>query len=114
MILDIDLVSDFVCPWCFLGKVRLDRALAELRVSRPDLDVRVAVANLAVSYNWEFLLEDACIRGEPDDGLRSHLERLLDGVNPPPECSESGVSLRFLEWVPEAGDPSLDREDGDG
>lgn len=82
--------------------------------AHPDLDVRVAVANLAVSYNWEFLLEDACIRGEPDDGLRSHLERLLDGVNPPPECSESGVSLRFLEWVPEAGDPSLDREDGDG
>lgn len=72
--------------------------------AHPDLAVRVAVADLAVSYNWEFLLEDACIRGEPDDGLRSHLERLLDGVNPPPECSESGVSLRFLEWVPEVGD----------
>ncbi|RTL26784.1 MAG: DsbA family oxidoreductase, partial [Rhodocyclaceae bacterium] len=24
MILNIDLVSDFVCPWCFLGAVRLD------------------------------------------------------------------------------------------
>ena len=41
MTLDIDLVSDFVCPWCFLGKVRLDRALAELKASRPDLAVRV-------------------------------------------------------------------------
>ena len=58
MILDIDLVSDFVCPWCFLGKVRLDRALAELRVSRPDLDVRV---------NWLpfFLNPDTPAAGEP-------------------------------------------------
>ena len=30
MILNIDFVSDFVCPWCFLGKVRLERALTEL------------------------------------------------------------------------------------
>ena len=58
MILDIDLVSDFVCPWCFLGKVRLDRALAELKAARPDLDVRV---------NWLpfFLNPDTPAAGEP-------------------------------------------------
>ena len=38
MILNIDLVSDFVCPWCFLGAVRLDRALAELRTRPPDIE----------------------------------------------------------------------------
>lgn len=32
----IDVVSDVICPWCFLGKRRLDAALAEL-----DLDVLV-------------------------------------------------------------------------
>ncbi len=26
----IDVVSDVICPWCFLGKRRLDKALAEL------------------------------------------------------------------------------------
>lgn len=24
----IDIVSDIVCPWCFIGKRRLERALA--------------------------------------------------------------------------------------
>lgn len=33
----IDVVSDVICPWCFLGKRRLDAALAQL----PDLDVTV-------------------------------------------------------------------------
>lgn len=58
MTLNIDLVSDFVCPWCFLGKVRLDKALAELRVQHPALDVRV---------NWLpfFLNPDTPLAGEP-------------------------------------------------
>lgn len=29
--LTIDVVSDVICPWCFLGKRRLDKALAQLR-----------------------------------------------------------------------------------
>ena len=69
MILDIDLVSDFVCPWCFLGKVRLDRALAELKAARPDLDVRV---------NWLpfFLNPDTPAAGEP---YRAFLEAKFGG-----------------------------------
>ena len=33
----IDVVSDVVCPWCFIGKRRLEAAIA----SRPDLAVEV-------------------------------------------------------------------------
>lgn len=33
----IDIVSDTICPWCFVGKRRLEGALAQ----RPDLDVEV-------------------------------------------------------------------------
>lgn len=33
----IDVISDTICPWCFIGKRRLDRALA----ARPDLDLKV-------------------------------------------------------------------------
>jgi predicted DsbA family dithiol-disulfide isomerase len=33
----IEIVSDMVCPWCYVGKRRLEKALAE----RPDLDVQV-------------------------------------------------------------------------
>jgi predicted DsbA family dithiol-disulfide isomerase len=37
----VDVVSDIVCPWCFIGKRRLDGALAELGRSEPSLDVKV-------------------------------------------------------------------------
>lgn len=33
----IDIVSDVVCPWCYVGKRRLEAALAQ----RPDVDVKV-------------------------------------------------------------------------
>lgn len=33
----IDIYSDTICPWCFIGKRRLERALA----ARPELDVTI-------------------------------------------------------------------------
>lgn len=39
--LTIDVVSDVVCPWCYIGKRRLESALARLRESDPDLPVTV-------------------------------------------------------------------------
>jgi predicted DsbA family dithiol-disulfide isomerase len=33
----IDIVSDAVCPWCFIGKRRLERALAQSPI--PDLEI---------------------------------------------------------------------------
>ena len=33
--LTIDIISDVVCPWCYIGKRRLDAALAELAVRAP-------------------------------------------------------------------------------
>ncbi|NWH07836.1 MAG: DsbA family oxidoreductase [Alphaproteobacteria bacterium] len=35
--MQIDVISDTVCPWCYIGKRRLGRALA----ARPELDVSV-------------------------------------------------------------------------
>ena len=35
--LQIDVVSDVVCPWCFIGKKRLEKAIA----LRPDIAVEV-------------------------------------------------------------------------
>ena len=39
--LTIDVVSDVVCPWCYIGKRRLEEALAQLREVEPDLPVDV-------------------------------------------------------------------------
>ena len=34
----VDVVSDVCCPWCYLGKRRLDRAIEQM----PDVDVVVS------------------------------------------------------------------------
>ena len=39
--LTIDVVSDVVCPWCYVGKRRLERALALLAVQHPEVDPEV-------------------------------------------------------------------------
>ena len=39
--LTVDVVSDIVCPWCFIGKRKLEVALAELDNSEPSLGVKV-------------------------------------------------------------------------
>jgi predicted DsbA family dithiol-disulfide isomerase len=56
----IDMISDVVCPWCFLGKRRLDRALAQV----PEIEVKVA-------YRPFFL--DPTIPPEGRD-FRTHME----------------------------------------
>lgn len=35
--MQIDIISDIICPWCYIGKRRLETALAQ----RPDLDATV-------------------------------------------------------------------------
>jgi len=35
--LNIEIISDVVCPWCYIGKRKLETALARLRVDEPGL-----------------------------------------------------------------------------
>lgn len=67
--LTIDVVSDVVCPWCFIGKRRLEAALRELRAERPDV---------VPTIRWlpYFLNPDTPEEGEP---YRPFLERKFGG-----------------------------------
>jgi predicted DsbA family dithiol-disulfide isomerase len=67
--LAIDIVSDVVCPWCFIGKRRLEAALRGLRAERPDV---------APTIRWlpYFLNPDTPEEGEP---YRPFLERKFGG-----------------------------------
>ena len=67
--LQIDIVSDVVCPWCFIGKRQLERALAKLHVERSDIVPRI---------RWlpYFLNPDTPVEGEP---YRPFLERKFGG-----------------------------------
>jgi predicted DsbA family dithiol-disulfide isomerase len=40
-LLNVDVVSDVVCPWCYVGKRRLATALAQLAAEQPGLELRV-------------------------------------------------------------------------
>src|SRR3989440_11780036 len=37
----VDVVSDVVCPWCYIGKRKLETALSRLRVDEPGLSPTV-------------------------------------------------------------------------
>lgn len=65
----IDVVSDVVCPWCFIGKRRLEAALRELKQERPDVVPRI---------RWLpfFLNPDTPEAGEP---YRPFLEKKFGG-----------------------------------
>jgi predicted DsbA family dithiol-disulfide isomerase len=39
--LAVDVVSDVVCPWCYIGKRKLEQALSELRAREPGIDLAV-------------------------------------------------------------------------
>lgn len=69
-ILSIDIVSDVVCPWCFVGKRRLERALDLLRDDYP---------GLVVELRWLpfFLNAQTPPEGEP---YRPFLEKKFGGA----------------------------------
>ncbi len=66
--MQIDVVSDTVCPWCFIGKRRLDRAVAQ----RPDLGIEVGWRPYQLDPNVpkEGLDRRAYMRAKFGDGER--------------------------------------------
>jgi len=67
--LSLEIVSDLVCPWCFIGLCRLDQALATLGQRHP---------GLVIDTYWRpfFLNPDTPPQGEP---YRPFLERKFGG-----------------------------------
>ena len=70
--LTIDIVADIVCPWCFIGKRRLEAAMALIRETHPDFVCRT---------RWLpfFLNPDTPPEGEP---YLPFLERKFGGQAP--------------------------------
>jgi predicted DsbA family dithiol-disulfide isomerase len=87
--LAVDIVSDVVCPWCFIGVTRMDQALAAF----PEVTPRITF--------HPFLLDAKTPEGGVD--LREHLRRKY-GVDPEPmfarveaAAKESGLALDFTK-----------------
>lgn len=66
----IDIVSDFVCPWCFIGKRRLAEAIAQVREKEPQTEFQI---------NWlPYFLDPAVpVAGVP---YRAYLEAKFGGA----------------------------------
>lgn len=80
IMIELDIVSDVVCPWCFIGKRRLEKALALVREENP---------GFAVNIRWRpfFLNPDTPPEGEPyfpflekKFGGRAEVEAIFDRV----------------------------------
>jgi predicted DsbA family dithiol-disulfide isomerase len=78
--LTIDIASDFVCPWCFIGIARLEAAVARVREQRPDFEYQP---------RWRpfFLNPDTPPAGEPylpflerKFGGRANVEAIFERV----------------------------------
>ncbi len=89
----IAIIADFVCPWCFIGKRRLERAVALVRAERPDF---------AYSTQWKpfFLNPNTPPEGEPylpfliaKFGSREAVEALFQRVRDAGEAY--GLSYAF-------------------
>lgn len=39
--MQIEIVSDTICPWCFIGKRRFEKALAAFRAKAPDAEIQI-------------------------------------------------------------------------
>lgn len=92
----VNLVADFVCPWCLIGSHRIDQAIAAVAEKRG----AVAVAGVRVAHH-PFLLD----ANTPEDGydLRAQLAKKFGG-DPTPMfarveqvAKESGLPLDFAK-----------------
>ena len=87
--LEIDLVADMVCPWCFIGWRRLLAAAA----LRPDVDVRITWRPYQLDPN---LPEDGVDRAGymarkfPDAARRREVSQMLVSL-----AAEDGITLNF-------------------
>ena len=86
MSVTIDIVSDFVCPWCYIGKHRLAEAIAQVRESAPRTDIQI---------NWLPYLLDPAV---PAAGLPylPYLEKKFGGARRVAEI-HAGIAAAGLE-----------------
>ncbi len=86
----IDVVSDVMCPWCYIGKRRLEAALKQ----RPDLDVVV---------QWQPFQLDATI---PKEGMdrQEYLSRKFGGPEGAKSVYANIVEAGVAENIPFAFD----------
>ncbi|WP_344152165.1 DsbA family oxidoreductase [Nocardioides koreensis] len=68
----IEIWSDVVCPWCYIGKRRLEGALSRFEQARPEAAGQVEIV-------WRSYQLDPAAPGEPSETVAEHLGRKYGG-----------------------------------
>jgi predicted DsbA family dithiol-disulfide isomerase len=103
----IDVVSDVICPWCFLGKRRLDKALAMIPEVKTEINFRPFFLDptipsegldrhdyMAAKFGEERLktIHDPLIKAGKEDGVPYHFEKITRTPN-------TMDAHRLLRWA---------------
>jgi predicted DsbA family dithiol-disulfide isomerase len=105
--ISIDVVSDVICPWCFLGKRRLDKALALIPGVKAEIIFRPFFldptipsegldrhAYMAAKFGEERLktIHDPLIKAGQEDGVPYHFDKITRTPN-------TMDAHRLLRWA---------------
>lgn len=103
----IDVVSDVICPWCFLGKRRLDKALALIPEIKAEISFRPFFLDptippeglgrheyMAAKFGEERLktIHDPLIKAGKEDGVPYHFDKITRTPN-------TMDAHRLLRWA---------------
>ena len=103
----IDVVSDVICPWCFLGKRRLDKALSLIPEVKTEVSFRPFFLDssipsegldrhqyMAAKFGEERLktIHDPLIKAGKDDGVPFHFDKITRTPN-------TMDAHRLLRWA---------------
>jgi len=85
----LDIISDPICPWCYIGKARLDQAIAETGLDPFDISWRIFQPNPAMppeGMDRQEYLETKFGGPEGAERVYSHVRRT---------AAETGLDLKF-------------------
>ena len=85
----LDIISDPICPWCYIGKARLDQAIAETGLDPFDISWRIFQLNPAMppeGMDRQEYLETKFGGPEGAERVYSHVRRT---------AAETGLDLKF-------------------
>ncbi|OZJ01794.1 hypothetical protein BZG36_05189 [Bifiguratus adelaidae] len=66
--IQIDIVSDTICPWCFIGKRRLEKAIANTKAAHPD-------AQIEFNIDWQPFQLDPTLPKEGYNKREHYIEK---------------------------------------
>ena len=112
MFISVDIISDTICPWCFIGKRRFERALED----RPDIEVEVRWRTFQLNPDMPAEGVDRAQYVESKFGSKAQAQAVYDkirGAGKPegipfdfaeiPRTPNTIDSHRLIHWAGSAG-----------